>query len=254
MRFASLGSGSRGNGLLVESADTCLLLDCGFSEREARRRLAELGRTPEQLSAILVTHEHSDHIGGVGALARKHGLPVWMTHGTCAAQRTGELPEVHFINSHEPFALDALEISPVPVPHDAREPVQFVFSDGARRLGVLTDIGSTTPHVSRSLDACDALVLECNHDEQLLARGPYPERLKQRVGGPQGHLSNRQSAELLARLDASRLQHLLAAHLSEKNNTPGHAVEALSTAIDCTPDWITVMRQDSVLQWREISP
>jgi phosphoribosyl 1,2-cyclic phosphodiesterase len=252
MRFASLGSGSRGNATLVEAGATLVMVDCGFSCRETERRLARLGRSAQQLSALLVTHEHGDHVRGVAALARKYDLPVWLTRGTWHMLRDNDLPEVRHCDGHQAFAIDDLEVTPFTVPHDAREPCQYVFADGAHRLGVITDTGRMTPHIVDCLDRCDALLLECNHDAQLLACGPYPETLKQRVGGPLGHLSNAQAGALLARLDTSRLQHLVAAHLSDKNNRPELARTVLADVLDCAPHWIGVAGQDDGLDWRTI--
>ena len=138
------------------------------------------------------------------------------------------------------------------MPHDAAEPVQYVFGDGDRRLGVLTDVGSSTPYIEQTLNGCAALVLECNHDAGLLANGDYPYSLKQRVGGRFGHLNNADAGQLLARLDNSRLQHIVAAHLSRKNNTQQLAVRALSAALNCSEDWVGVATQEEGFAWREI--
>jgi phosphoribosyl 1,2-cyclic phosphodiesterase len=231
MRFASLGSGSKGNATLVEAGDTRLLVDCGFSCAEVEKRLARLSLQPADLHAILVTHEHSDHIAGVARLSRRYRLPVWMTAGTEAAHKGGELARWHCINSHQVFQVGDLLVQPFPVPHDAREPCQFVFSDSRRRLGLLTDVGSITAHMLQLLDGLDALILECNHDPDMLANGPYPPRLKERVGGPYGHLSNQQAAEIISKLNIGRLQHLVAAHLSEKNNQPQLALASLAAVV-----------------------
>lgn len=252
MRFALLGSGSRGNGMVVEIGRSLVLLDCGFSVTQVKARLERLGKRPEDLTAIVVTHEHSDHVGGVAALARSFGIAVWATAGTARAADLGALGCREF-DCHQPFALDEVEARPFPVPHDAREPCQFVFGDGVRRLGVLTDVGSLTPHIAQCLDACDALVLECNHDAAMLAAGDYPASLKQRVGGAHGHLNNDQAAELLGRLDTGKLQHLVAAHLSERNNRPHLAQQALADALGCEPAWIAVAEQDGGLGWRAIA-
>lgn len=254
MRFALLGSGSRGNATLVAEGNTCLLIDCGFSVREVERRMGRLGTSPGQLSAVVVTHEHHDHLAGVGPLARKYRLPVWLTAGTerAGSKRLGELPHRELLNCHSHFAIGGLELCPFPVPHDAREPCQFVFSNGDKRLGVLTDTGRSTQHIERQLDACDALILESNHDLHMLASGPYPPALQARVGGGLGHLSNEQAAGILQRIDSGSLQHVVAAHLSEKNNRPELAVEALSAALDCGQEWITLADQDIGLDWREI--
>ncbi|MEK7438757.1 MAG: MBL fold metallo-hydrolase [Pseudomonadota bacterium] len=254
MRFACLGSGSRGNALIVARGRTRLMLDCGYPVRETERRLARLGLAPADLAGILVTHEHSDHTAGVCKLAHKHGLPLWLTHGTLKGipGDVSGLPQLNVIDSHSPFGIGELQLLPFPVPHDAREPAHFVFSDGAHRLGVLTDTGASTSHIEAMLSGCDALVLECNHDLDLLMNGDYPQALKARVAGPYGHLDNDSSAGLLAAIDRSRLQHLVAAHLSQHNNTPELACAALARAMGCAPAWIGVADQDEGFAWREI--
>ncbi|MCR4304259.1 MAG: MBL fold metallo-hydrolase [Gallionella sp.] len=254
MRFASLGSGSEGNGLLVSAGRTQVLTDCGFGLQDTIARLASLGVSPEQLSGIIVTHEHGDHIGGVARLARKFNLPVWLTHGTLHSRKKtfAGVAHIHEIDPHLAFGIGGIEIIPYPVPHDAAEPVQFVFSDGARRLGVLTDAGCSTAHIEQMLSGCDALVLECNHDTGMLMEGDYPASLKQRVGGRLGHLNNQESAGILSRLDVSKLQHLIAAHLSRKNNLPELAVRALCGAIGCEESWVGVATQEAGFAWREI--
>jgi phosphoribosyl 1,2-cyclic phosphodiesterase len=254
MRFASLGSGSEGNALVVQAGQTYVLMDCGFSVVETGARLARLGLAPDQLNGIVVTHEHGDHVAGVARLARKYSIPVWLTHGTLRAQfkSLGGLPKLTEINSHSSFAIGELQLQPYAVPHDAEEPVQYVFGDGARRLGVLTDTGCSTLHIEKTLSGCDALVLECNHDAGMLAGGDYPLSLKQRVGGRFGHLNNADAAALLARLDNRRLQHIAAAHISQKNNTRQLAVQALSAALGCSEEWIAVATQQEGLSWREI--
>ena len=254
MRFASLGSGSEGNALIVQFGASCVLMDCGFPLNETDARLTRLGLTADCLSGIVVTHEHGDHIAGVARLARKYSIPVWLTHGTRRAHEKALAGLSHLteIDPHVSFAIGELQVQPYLVPHDAAEPVQYVFSDGAKRLGVLTDTGCATKHIETMLSGCDALVLECNHDTAMLANGDYPTSLKQRVGGRLGHLSNANAAALLARLDNTRLQHIVAAHLSQKNNTPTLAVQALSTALTCAAEWIAVATQNEGFSWREI--
>lgn len=252
MRFASLGSGSRGNATLIEADGTRILVDCGFSLTETRSRLARLDVEAASITAILVTHEHSDHASGVARLAARFQIPVWCTAGTLNACGRFGIEIAELFNPHVPFAIGDLEVTPVAVPHDAREPSQFIFTDGDRRLGVLTDTGHITPHIERMLDGCQALLLECNHDSTRLLEGPYPQSLKVRVGGPLGHLSNDQAAGLLKSLDLSGLRHLVAAHLSDKNNTPQLARAALAEAAGCETDWIEVADQSEGLDWRTL--
>jgi phosphoribosyl 1,2-cyclic phosphodiesterase len=255
MRFASLGSGSAGNCLVVERTNTRLLLDCGFSLNEVVKRLQKLDLMPEQISGILVTHEHDDHAKGAFKLAAKYNIPVWLSHGSLkmceryVPQNTAI--QLNIIDSHTPFSIEAIQIKPYPVPHDAREPTQFTFSDGNYKLGVLTDAGSSTSHIEQVLNGCDALVLECNHDLQMLENGPYAWPLKKRVGSKLGHLDNQSAAALLAKLDNGRLKHIIAAHLSVKNNTPSLAKQALSAALNCSQDWVGIAHQAEGFAWRE---
>ncbi len=254
MRFASLGSGSEGNALVVEAGRTRVLLDCGFGPRETVARLSRLGLAPEDLSCILVTHEHSDHIGGAFRFAGRYRIEVWMTCGTLAAAPRGRtpLPPVRTIDGDASFSLGDMEILPFPVPHDAREPVQFAFSDGRFRLGVLTDAGVPTAHMRTMLSGCDALVLECNHDAGMLDDGDYPPALKRRIAGRFGHLDNAGAADLLAALDNRRLQHIIAAHLSKHNNRADLARGALAGALGCGAEWVGVATQESGFGWREL--
>lgn len=254
MRFASLGSGSKGNALLVDAGSTRVLLDCGFGLRESATRLARLGCSPEDLSGILITHEHSDHIAGAFALAGRFRLKLWMSHGTFSASRAREQDTlaVELIDSHQAFSIDDLEIQPFPVPHDAREPVQFTFSDGRCRLGVLTDLGCSTPHVEQMLSGCDALVLECNHDKNMLFGGDYPHQLKRRIASRLGHLDNEAAAALLGAIDTSRMQHVIAAHLSQQNNMPALARRSLASVLGCSETWIGVACQEEGFDWRAI--
>ena len=255
MRFASIGSGSEGNGLVVEAGTTRVLIDCGFGVRDTAARLVRKGIEPESLTAILVTHEHNDHIGGVPAFAAHYDIPVWLTFGTLMVMgdRFDGLAQVYGFDTHDAFAIGDLLVHPFPVPHDAREPVQFVVSDGAFRLGVLTDIGESTRFVEASLSGCHALVLECNHDVDLLAESDYPWSLKQRIASRFGHLHNEAAGALLAALDTSRLQHIIAAHLSQQNNTPAKARAALAHALRCAEDWIGTADQADGFAWRALA-
>ncbi len=286
MRFASLGSGSEGNGLVVEvaaevgaevsaecsaqaSAETPaangdherdnrpwrVLVDCGFGVRQAELRLMRLGIAPASLDAILITHEHGDHIGGVFALARRHRIAVWASHGTLQSVMTERFDcvKVNVCSSHDAFAIGAIGVQPFPVPHDAREPTQFVFDDGVHRLGVLTDTGRSTTHIIDSLAGCDALVMECNHDPAMLEASDYPYPLKRRIGGGYGHLSNDGAADIVSRLDRSRLAHIVAAHLSRTNNTVEFARAALAAATGWSASRIDVADQDLGLAWIDLT-
>lgn len=260
MKFASIGSGSSGNGLVVVEKETKLLLDCGFGLRDVIHRLQEKEINPDELSGILITHEHEDHASGAYKLASKYQIPVWMTYGThkmisrLLPKQYHAQPsfQINIIESHEPIEIGDIEISPFPVPHDAREPVQYIFSNGQKRLGVLTDTGCSTPHIEMMLSQCHALVLECNHDLDLLMQSNYPWSLKQRVSGRLGHLDNQTAGNILRKIDTTKLQHIIAAHLSEKNNSPDIAKDALSKALECEDDWIGIADQNSGFDWREI--
>ena len=256
MRFASLGSGSSGNCLVVECASTRVLVDCGLNLTEVERRLARLNLLPGQVSAILVTHEHGDHADCVFNFAACHSVEVLLTHGTLQAlAEAGKVLDgvrTRVLSGQEACQVQDVHIQPFTVPHDAREPVQYVLSDGDKRLGVLTDIGMPTPHVERTLSGLDALVLECNYDLDMLWAGPYPKWLKQRIAGPFGHLDNRQSERLLGALDRSKLKHVIAAHLSQQNNRPELARGALARALNCEESWIGLATQEDGFGWRDL--
>ncbi|VBB10002.1 MBL fold metallo-hydrolase [Burkholderia stabilis] len=254
MRFASLGSGSEGNALVVEASSgtttTRVLLDCGFSAKEVERRLGRLNLGIGDLDAILITHEHSDHVGSALTLARGASLPLYMSWGTARAVGADEADvDLHVLWGDETAAIRDLAVMPYTVPHDAREPLQFVFMDGCRRLGVLTDVGMATPHITAVLSGCDALMLESNHDTAMLAASRYPQSLKARIGGNHGHLSNDAAADILASLERSRLQHLVAAHLSQQNNLPELARQAFAGVLGTSGEDVVVATQDAGFDW-----
>ncbi|HEB49368.1 MAG TPA: MBL fold metallo-hydrolase [Desulfobulbus sp.] len=229
MKFCVLGSGSRGNCTLVESATTTLLIDAGFSGREVGRRLAAIGRRPEALAAILVSHEHGDHIKGVGVLSRRHELPLHINRATrLAAQRQiGRIAACREFVTGEVFTVGDLRIHPFSVSHDTADPVGFVISDGRCRVGYCTDTGRVTRLIVHHLRSCQGLVLEANHDPRMLMDGPYPPALKQRVRSGQGHLANGDAADLAAQLAAGALRSLVLAHVSETNNRPELVLQAM---------------------------
>jgi len=252
MRFASLGSGSRGNATLVSQGKTTLLVDCGFSARETEKRLQRIAFDVHDLTAIIVTHEHADHINGVRVLARKYNLPVYTTVGTAACLAEDVRQLVNEFSCHESFSINDIEIQPFPVPHDAREPSQFVFTNGKFRLGLLTDVGISTPVIEENLTLCDALLLEANHDMAMLDSGDYPDHLKYRVSGRLGHLNNVQSSRILEKIDTSCLQHIVAMHLSEKNNSPNIVAPLFAEALNCDQSWIGLAEQETGFDWREL--
>jgi phosphoribosyl 1,2-cyclic phosphodiesterase len=258
MRFCSLGSGSAGNATLVETgvgaATSRLLIDCGFSLRELDARLARIGLSGASLDAVFITHEHGDHIGCAIALARRHGLPLWMSRGTFRAIGAPELPQpIRFARDGEGIAVGRLSIEPFTVAHDALEPLQLCLADGQRRLGVLTDVGSISSHLLAHLQGLDALLLECNHDRALLAASGYPASLKARIGGRLGHLANDTAAQILSACVHDGLTHLVAAHLSERNNTPALARAALAPVWGAAPEDIVVADPQLGFDWLDVA-
>ena len=233
-----------------------MLIDCGLNLRDTEKRLARLGLAPADLAGILITHEHGDHAGCAFDFAAAHRVTIWLTYGSLVALEA-EGKVLHgvkktVINSAEKLSIGELEVTPFTVPHDAREPVQFVLSDGAARLGVLTDIGVSTPHVEKTLSGLDALVLECNYDYDMLWAGPYPKWLKERIAGPFGHLDNRESERLLGNLERSKLKHVIGAHLSQHNNRPELARACLARALGCEESWVGVATQNDGFDLRTI--
>jgi len=257
LRACSLGSGSSGNALVVEARDgstvTRVLVDNGFNLKQLARRLGRAGLSLDDIDAVLVTHEHGDHVGGVARYACKAGLPVYCSEGTARAAGLVDLGvQWSELASGVRQDIGALVVDPYEVPHDAAEPLQFVFGDGQRWLGLLTDAGEPTARIVAALRRVDALVLECNHDEAMLRSGPYAAFLKTRIAGSHGHLSNAQAATLLRAVGCTRLQWVAAAHLSTQNNTPALAREALASALGCVPGDVPVADQEEGLDWRVV--
>jgi phosphoribosyl 1,2-cyclic phosphodiesterase len=257
IRFCSLGSGSSGNATVVEATSgittTRLLVDAGFSLRELEARLERVGLSAADLDGVFVTHEHGDHVGCALTLAERHDVPVWMSRGTwraigpCAAP-----PRLRFARDDEPIQVGDMEVHPFTVAHDAVEPLQLRCTDGSALLVVLTDLGSITAHMLENVVGCHALVLECNHDPAMLAASRYPASLKSRIGGRFGHLSNETAADILGRVTGASLRHLVAAHLSRENNTPGLARAALAAGWGSAPEDIVVADPASGFAWLQL--
>lgn len=225
LRFRSLGSGSTGNATLVEATSggrtSRLLIDCGFALKQLDVRLARVGLAAGDIDAVFITHEHGDHIGCARALSRRERTPVWMSEGTWLATGGHDYDgRLHLACDGIEIVVGDLSVQPFTVPHDAREPLQLRCTDGARSLGILTDLGHATPHVLARLMGLQALLLEFNHDSDMLAGSAYPAFLKQRVGGNYGHLSNVAAAAIARSVHHGGLRHVVAAHLSEQNNRP----------------------------------
>lgn len=258
LRFTNLGSGSSGNATVVEARCGAqvsrVLIDCGLPLKALDARLARAGLSPGQIDAIFITHEHGDHIGCARAFALRERIAVWMSHGTFLAIGAPEFDGLlQTAQGEVSIALGALLLEPFAVPHDAREPLQLICGDGAQRLGVVTDLGHAAPRVMAAVADCAALLLECNHDPQLLAASRYPAFVKRRIGGPYGHLSNGSAAEIARGAAASgRLQQVVAAHLSLRNNRPELAREALAQALGCLPQEVAVADAALGADWRRV--
>jgi len=251
VRCAILASGSSGNATVIEAGGTSVLIDCGLSVRRLEKRALELDFLLSGLSGIVVTHEHGDHIGGVATLARRYSIPVYMTRGTCIASSFSDQREVdvHEISAHEPFQVDALKLLPAPVPHDAREPCQFVVEHDSARIGVLTDFGSETRHIQQHFSECGALILEFNHDIKMLSDCPYPDSVKARIAGNHGHFNNQQAQELLGKLLSVQTRHVFAAHISARANSTELVQDILQTSLAGTGINWGVAYQDRVTPW-----
>ncbi len=256
LRVASLGSGSAGNSTLIRSAGTTLLLDCGFTLKETVARLATLQLTLDDLDAILVSHEHSDHVRGLGPIARKCGAAVWITHGSFDAWRDKKIQRVNFCTAHQSFSIGDITIDPFPTPHDAAESCQYVFSvvgeAATSRFVALTDLGVCTPHIYEKLHSANALLIECNYDLEMLRNGPYPASLQSRIRSRFGHLGNQQAAQVLSQIDHQQLQTILLGHLSERNNTPELARATVSAQLENTHR-VHVLEQHSASAWFDLS-
>lgn len=258
MRFTSLGSGSKGNSLLVSTKEgltsTTIMVDCGFGVRDIAQRLKRVGFEPADLSAILVTHEHGDHAGSALTLAKRYQIPLWMSYGTFQSLgKDFSGVELNFCRDGDSFPVNDLQIDAFTVSHDAREPLQFSVNDGRVRFGMLTDTGQVTPHISNALQGCDALMIECNYDKQMLEKSAYPFYLKKRISSIYGHLSNHCAAEFLNQYGFSRLKTIIGAHLSQNNNLPDLAKAAIDAVVGNNAIEVVIATQDEGFGWKELT-
>jgi phosphoribosyl 1,2-cyclic phosphodiesterase len=224
MKFCSLGSGSSGNCYLVNQDKTFFMIDCGFSVTEVENRLFKIQVDPKKIKAIFLTHEHDDHSKGIFTFAEKYQKPVYLTYGTLKMCRK-KIKKSYKLIINIVSPLDVIEINnfkiyTIPVPHDAREPIQFKFECDKKSLAIITDLGFGNNQLINSIQEIDALILESNHELSLLNKSKYPKNLKDRIGGKYGHLSNEQSLEILKKLNFNNIKWLGAAHLSKENNSP----------------------------------
>ena len=251
-RFCSIGSGSKGNGTLVSVGNTLLLIDCGFSIKETVKRLALKQVVPEQITAILVTHEHSDHVKGVAGFSNKYSIPVWLSKGTSLHKNCEKIKALNILGNHQSFSIGEINIKPVVVPHDAREATQFIFESNQLCVGILTDVGHITPYIQDAYKHCHALMLEANYDYNMLMQGRYPQALKQRVSGGLGHLSNHQALEFLQELDYGKLKTLAIMHRSEENNSEELVKEFILANNEVTPESSLIANQAVGFDWQEV--
>jgi phosphoribosyl 1,2-cyclic phosphodiesterase len=255
-----LGSGSRGNSTIVASSRTRILVDAGFSCKEIMRRMGVAGVRPETLDAMVISHEHSDHVDGVFVLARKLGVPVFMTEGTHQAwwrwvrgKHPGKhLEKLESFSSGQAFQIGDIEVMPFTIPHDAVDPVAFTFRAEGIKVGIATDLGYLAENVKHYVKACDCLMIESNHDLEMLRTGPYPWAVKQRVLSKRGHLSNEALAEFLSEDYDGAAAYLVLAHLSENNNHPelarAAAERALGRRSSLLQNRLMLARQDEPLE------
>lgn len=257
MRFCVLGSGSKGNSTYVESGETRILIDAGFSGVEVQRRLEAIEVDIATLSAIFITHEHTDHIRGAGVLSRKYQLPVFANSETFLAADSGlkKLSKACEFSPGEPFIFQDFTIHPFSISHDAANPVGYIFGDGHRSMGYCTDTGIVSRLMHHRLAGCHGLVLECNHDPEMLKNGPYPQSLKQRVRSKTGHLANADAATFLSDIMHNGLEHVVLSHISETNNRPEIAHEVVTKVLyeirenvgsDCVLPKVSIAMQEQV--------
>lgn len=256
MRFCSLGSGSSGNSFIVQDGVTTLLMDCGFGLNETVSRLNRYGLSADKLNAILLTHEHEDHIKGAFSFSNKYKIPIYLSHGTfkMCKKRINDNYDINFniIESTQPFMINDIEVTPIPVPHDAREPFQFMFKSNSKSIAIITDLGFVTNHLIKTIKEIKALVIEFNHDKAMLINSDYPQSLKDRVSGMYGHLENMESIKLLKSINYEGINWIAAAHLSEKNNDENLVRRLISDATSKDMKLIKVIDQMNGVDWLNV--
>ncbi|MBS7328628.1 MAG: MBL fold metallo-hydrolase [Oxalobacter sp.] len=257
MRLTSLGSGSKGNSLLVTAIDgmhrTTVMFDCGFGIRDIHQRLKRVGCQPEELDAVFITHEHGDHANGILPLAKRYGIPLWMSNGTFQGMgKDFSEVDLNFCRDGDCIEIGSLKVTAFTTSHDAREPLQFHLTDGVSKIGMLTDTGQVTPHIQRELSACHLLLLECNYDEGMLRTSHYPEHLKRRIRSVYGHLSNDDAASFLMEVDRSCLRAVVACHLSQNNNLADYARKAIEEAVSRHGIQVMVADQENGTDWIDV--
>ncbi len=238
MQFAAIASGSSGNCVYAANDDTHVLIDAGISTKRIETSIADFGVNGHDIDAMLITHEHADHIQGIGVWSRKYHIPIYATRGTLEeirrAKSTGDIDEslFHVIRPGEPFRIHNMTILPFSMPHDARDPVSFRLEDGHCRVGTVTDLGYFNDAIVETLRNCDLLYVESNHDRRMLETGRYPYALKCRISGNYGHLCNEESGQLIGKLLSSKLKQVILAHLSKENNFPELALSAVQNELE----------------------
>lgn len=232
---------------------TTVMFDCGFGIRDIHQRLKQVGCQPEELDAVFVTHEHSDHANGILPLAKRYGIPLWMSNGTFQGMgKDFSEVDLNFCRDGDCIGIGSLKITAFTTSHDAREPLQFHLTDGVSKIGMLTDTGQVTPHIQRELASCHLLFLECNYDEGMLRISHYPEHLKRRIRSAYGHLSNDAAANFLMAVDRSCLRTVVACHLSQNNNLADHARKAIEEAVSRHGIQVMVADQESGTDWIDV--
>jgi len=253
MEFCSLGSGSSGNSFIVKNNQTILMIDCGFGLKETIDRLEKYQINPSEINAILLTHEHEDHIKGAFSLANKFQIPIYLSYGThqMSHKKINDGYKIKFelIKNFDSFMIDDISVSPMPVPHDAREPLQYRFDCMDKSIAIMTDLGKITKHVVQKLLRINLLVLEFNHDDEMLSDSDYPDSLKKRINGQYGHLENKESLKLLSSISHPELSWVIAAHLSEKNNKIDLVKQMIFEIVDKYSSNVGVIDQDLGLEW-----